>query len=567
MIARRLLLSLATASVALAVALAFYRPPRVAGDRTVVILVSAQEPDSLAPLFGSMMASFEVRSPTSCDLVYRDDHWNLIPDLATEIPSIDAGTIRPFDETDADGTVHRRMQTIWHLRPDARWQDGEPVTAEDIIFAHELALDESLPVVARDVDVRISSMEAPAPHTLVVNWKEPYVWATDGHICLPAHQLRPIYEAMRDRFHLQREVAITPLGNGPYRITDWRPGQYLVLDRWDGFWGTPTPTIDRLIYAVIPDTTSAAVALEAGLADALTPVGTQLRTALALERRAPERVAAAIVPGIVWEHIDMKADTPELSDVRVRRALLHAIDRDEIVRSVYYGRFRVAHSWLPPEHEGYDPALDTSGHDRYDPDEARRLLDEAGWRLPPGGRVRVNAEGRELRIELATTAGNKERELVEQLLQGYWAAIGVACDIRNQVASAFFDAIGQRNYRHLALYAWIFGPTTDGETFWTSQNIPTEANGWSGQNYPGISDPRLDDLHHRIPTTLDAVERRALCIEEQRAWVEDLPSIPLYWHVESSARSRDLEGWRPTGTSTPVTWNAAAWRLHRGGAR
>jgi peptide/nickel transport system substrate-binding protein len=141
---------------------------------------------------------------------------------------------------------------------------------------------------------------------------------------------------------------------------------------------------------------------------------------------------------------------------------------------------------------------------------AAALLDAAGWGEIKGG-VRHNAAGEPLTLELMSTAGNRTRELVEQVLQSQWQRLGVDVRIRNEPARVFFgETVVKRKFGAMAMFAWISSPENVPRTTLHSQEIPSEANGWSGQNFTGYRNPRVDELLDAIEVELDRQKRAGL---------------------------------------------------------
>jgi peptide/nickel transport system substrate-binding protein len=514
-------------------------------DNQITVGIS-QEPDSLDPLFGEMAASSEILGAVFRGLTTRNDKWELLPEIARDIPSLTTGS---WEQLPGD-----KMRTTWHLKEGVKWEDGQPVTAEDFIFAHQVIMDDRIPVISRDLDRRIEKMEAPDPLTLVVTWKELYAYANEGHALLPKHILEPVYQKDPTKYH-ESFFNTKPVGNGPFRVTQWEPGNFLILEKNLNFFGE-SPKFNKIIYRIIPDTNTLLANLESRTIDAISPTGLSFDQALDFQKRKGNDFRVIFVPGLVWEHIDMNHDNPIFKDKRVRQALLYAIDREKMVQTLFEGKQEVAHSWLPPRHYGY--YADVKKYP-YDLEKARKLLEEAGWKEGPDG-IRINEKGEKLSLTIMTTAGNKIRERVEEILQADWKKAGIDLEIKNQPAKVFFgETVRYRKFPHLAMYAWIIGPTSDGESLWTIKNIPSPENNWQGQNQGGFRHPEIDRIDNLVPKTLDEKERKALLAQEQQIWAEELPSLPLYFRMDVSATRKDLHNWLVTGTDTPVTWNAEQW--------
>ncbi len=212
--------------------------------------------------------------------------------------------------------------------------------------------------------------------------------------------------------------------------------------------------------------------------------GISLDQALAFEKRHGDRFDVVFKPGLFYEHIDLRLDNPLLEDVRVRRALLHAIDRASISARLFEGKQPVADTSVHPLDSVFVEDVRTYP---FDPDAASTLLDDAGWTEMRDG-IRHNAEGELLRLEIMTTAGNRVRELVQQVIQSNLRDVGVDLRIRNQPARVFFgQTVRQREFPAMAMFAWFSSPRNVPRTTLHSSMIPTPGNGWSGQNYPAIA--------------------------------------------------------------------------------
>ena len=508
----------------------------------------SQEPDSLDPLFFQMMTSMELYGLLFEDMVERDDQWNLIPRLVTMIPSIENGLIKKLS--------NNRIEVTWNFKKDLKWSDGAPLTTQDFVFAHDLTMDDRIPVISRDVDRRIEKMETPDEITLIVTWKEPYAFANLGHSALPRHLLEPIYKQNPERYH-ESFYNRKPIGNGPYQLEEWASGSHLILTKNPYWYGAP-PKLDKIIYRIIPNSNALESNLLSGTIDVISTMGLSLDQALDFEKRHGSSYVLHYKPSLIWEHMDCNLDNPILKDKHVRQALLYGAHRQKIVDVIFQGKQQVADSWLPPKHYGYDSNIRQYN---YDPQKAKALLDEAGWVMTPSG-YRVNKTGQKLQLTVMTTAGDKTREQIEQLFQADWKELGVGLEIENQPPKVFFgETIRKRKFTGLAMYASIFGPVSDGESSWTKENIPSEKNNWQGQNTTGWVHEESSRLLHQVPVTLEENKRRDLLYQQQVIWAEEIPSLPLFFKTEISVTDKMLKNWKPTGSLIPATWNAEEWYL------
>ena len=378
---------------------------------------------------------------------------------------------------------------------------------------------------------------------------------------LPAHLDEPAFASPRDyRYRSLYETDPTNPGlyNGPYRVTDIEPGAHIVLQRND-HWRGKRPAFDEIRIRVIEKTAALEANLLSGAVDYIAgELGLSLDQVLAFEQKHGDDFDITYKPGLIYEHLDVMLDNPILADVRVRRALLHAIDREAISSQLFEGKQPVAHSninpldWIHTEEIARYP---------YDPERARSLLEDAGWSILRDG-IRHNQAGDRLTLEIMTTAGARLRELVQQVLQQYWKAVGIDVVIRNQPARVLFgETIARRRFTGLAMFAWLSAPELLPRTTLHSEAIPTEAGNWSGQNYTGYRNPEMDRLIDAIEIELDRDKRQALWQRLQQIYAEDLPALPLYFRSQGYILPKWLTGVSPTGHLYSTTYWIEDWQV------
>ncbi len=518
-----------------------------AAQKDQIIIGQQQEPDNLNWILSDMSATSMVRNVYTRDLVEWDDKWNLVPVIAKQVPSLENGLMKLLPGN--------KLQVTYKLRKGLKWSDGAPITADDVLFTYKAIMNDDLKVPTRDTEVKIESITAPDKYTVVIIFKEPYVLADQGfdYYIIPKHALEPLLAKGAKTF-MEAEFSRKPVGNGPYVVKEWVPGSHIILEPNPNYNIGSKPKLKRVIFKFISDTNTLMANMVSGAIDAVTPVGLQFDQGVALEKQAKD-ISVDFTPALVWEHIDFNLDDPILKDKRVRQALTYAIDREAISQALFEGKQKVAHSWLPPKHYAYNSKVKVYN---YDEAKAKTLLAEAGWK-PGSDGILVNEKGERLSLTIATTAGNKVREQVEQIIQNYYKKIGVELKIENQTAKVFFGETTPKRKFQMAMYAWVNSPSTVGESLWTARNIPNDGNGWTGQNRAGWNNAENEKLYAEIPVTMDKKKRVALLLREQELWAEELPAIPLYYRVDISAVRKGLQNWRPTGMLHPITWNIEKW--------
>ena len=314
------------------------------------------------------------------------------------------------------------------------------------------------------------------------------------------------------------------------------------------YWTGPKPRFARITVRAIENTAALEANLLSGTIDMVAgETGLPLDEAIAFDKRHGSSFNIVYKPGLTFEHVDANLDNPTLADRRVREALLTGLDREAISRSLFGGRQAVADSFVEPLDAGFTDAVP---HHPFDPAKAQQLLEDAGWKAQADG-SRRNAEGKTLSLELMTTAGNRSRELVEQVLQSQWKKIGVDIRIKNEPARVMFGETVPHRRFELAMYAWISAPENAPRSIFRSDEVPTAANSYAGQNAPGYKSAEMDRIIDALEIELDKEKRKVLWAEAQSLYATDLPSLPLYFRSDTYILPKWLTGLRPTGNQYP----------------
>lgn len=496
--------------------------------------------------FKEMNAAEHIGRPGALMLTVFDENWQLIPQAAETLPTVDNGGV----VMGKDGT----MVVTWRLRDGLFWADGVAVTADDFVFGWQVSSDASLEIVDRASALRVQSMTAPDARTLIVTWKEPYAYYAyfRNHEPLPRHLLGEAYQKNKSTLK-QSPYGTRPLLGGSFTVSEWVSQSHLTLVRNKAakLWA---PQLDEITWKIIPQTQTIEAALVSGSVDVVSVIAFTFDQAVDFQKRHPEFVTH-FTKALMLEHIDLNLDNPLLQDKRVRQALVYALDREQLVRVLFAGKQPVAHSSEPDDND--DPGVPHFG---FDPQKARQLLDDAGFVVGADG-MRAK-DGKRLHFTLQSTAGDRLREQVEQLLVQWWKDVGVSVVVQNQPAKLLFgETIRHRKFDSMVMFTWTKEPNKVDETYWRCDQKPTEKNAFQGRNYPGFCLPAVDALLDEAQRTLDFDKRRALHRKIAALIAEEVPMIPLYDRVDVSVVPKNFRGWRPTGMLQSVAWNAWEWRF------
>jgi peptide/nickel transport system substrate-binding protein len=525
--------------------------------RDTLTIGMTQFPATLNPLIDSMLAKSYIMAMTKRPMMAFDTKWQLVCLLCVEVPTLENGLAKEIELGDGN----KGIAVTFTLHPKATWGDGTPVTVKDVLFTIEVGKHPQSGVSSGEIFRRILKVESKDDKTFTLHIDRVTFDYNNfaGFDLLPAHLEKKAFERpaeYRHRTTFDRETANPGLYFGPYRITQFVPGAHIVLEPNPSWWGAK-PAFKRVVVRVIENTAALEANLLSGAIDYVAgELGLSLEQVLAMEDRHKDKFRFVYKAGLIYEHLDVNLDHPILKDKRVRQALLLGIDRARITAQLFKGKQPVADTNVNP--------LDWIATDQvkkyaFDPAAAKKLLDEAGWTELRAG-MRHNKAGDRLTFTLMTTAGNRTRELIQQVLQSQWRQIGVDVRIQNQPARVFFGTtVTQRRY-DMALFAWLSSPESVPRSTLHSSMIPTQANNWSGQNYTGFRNPDVDKLIDAIERELDREKRRALWHKLQAIYAEELPVLPLFFRADGFVVPPWLEGIEPTGHQYPTTLWVEQWR-------
>ncbi len=548
-----------------AIALAQAQSAEDARDEFVIGI--AQYPATLNPNIEAMMAKAYLLGFTQRLITVYDKDWELVCMLCTELPTIENGmaVIEPLPEgTDNGGGGENGIAVTYTIDPKAVWGDGTPITTDDVLFTWEVGRHPESGVVSGEGYRRILSIDVIDDKTFTVHQdRVDFTYnAMNDFRLLPAHIERAIFESdpreYRNRTAFDTNPTDPGLWYGPYRVASVTPGAEILLERNPNWWGA-APSFERIRLVAIENTAALEANLLSGSIQMIAgELGLSLDQALAFEARNGDEFQVIYKTALFYEHLEPNLDSPMLGDLRVRQALLHAIDRDSINQQLFAGKQTIALSNVNPLDWMF--TADVPQYP-YDPARAGALLDEAGWHEGPEG-WRSNEAGERLAFTLMSTAGDRSRELVEQVLQNQWREVGIDVSIQNQPARVLFgETIQQRKFPGLALFAWLSAPESVPRTTMHSTMIPTEANNWQGQNAAGYSSERVDALLDAMEIELDREKRGAMWHELQRIYAEELPAIPLWFRSQAFIMPTWLAGLEPTGNQYPTSLWVENWTI------
>jgi len=585
---------------------------------TVMIDVHLHGGIPFVPFAVTTPLNFLVLSAIYAELVRMDTSGQYFPYLAEGLPTLKNGLVR-FIGSDED----QQLEVEFRLRPNLRWQDGQPLTADDLAFSWNLVMNPAWPsshqgLINLAPEAYVDSVEAPAPDRIIYRFMSQRqareAARTGGRLGDPplyadlAQQVGPVVpldylDVGRNVFprHLlegipvgkiaESDFARRPVYAGAYRLVKGGgDGEPVVLEAFDDF-ALGKPKIARIVFGPRYFSEGATTYWQSPdlLADALKAGAIQAQLALpAVRSRAGEdpRAYDELVsqgladvdwaPRNAWEVLDFNLDNPHLADVRVRQAITHAINRQALIDQVLAGHGELMRSYLPRWHPLYagDAALPDYA---YDPDKARALLKEAGYDLSQTPAVHPTRGPLVLRLA-SMDVNVYPRPPIAALIQEQLAAVGIQGEVKFYSWPEFEgqDCSAIRNGRQfdLGMAGWLGAagryPIEWVEQATASESIPTPQNGcpYEKSNWSGWRNAEADAILAKLKDGRLALEQpeeyKRLWAEHQKLWASELPSLPLFNSERPVTTAPQLQSVQPSPFAfgeVEDTWNIFEWFL------
>ncbi len=495
----------------------------------------------------------ELQLLVSAGLTVIDDRGSLQPQLAEAVPTVENGLWR----VEPDG----QMETTWRIREGARWQDSTPFTAQDLVFTYRLLQDKDLEVFRNVAYDAIATVEAPDPRTVTVRWSKSYIFASqlfspDLGVPLPKHLLEREYEDNKRNALFHPYFGNEFIGSGPFKLREFARSSHIVLEAFDGY-VLGRPKIDLIDIRLIPDPNTVVANL---LADAVElTIGRNVSLEQAVQLRDQWTAGKVLISPASWIVIYPQFLNPNpavMSDVRFRRALLHAIDRPAMVDTLQAGLTPVAHSFLAPDEPEYPDVESNITRYEFDPRRAAQLIDEIGYVRSADGGYR-DASGQRLGVEIRAVTGIEINQKAMFSVADYWQRSGVATE-SNVVPRA---RTSDREY--IATFP-SFQVVRQGSTvgFLTnriSSAAPTAETNFVGANYSRYMDSEFDAKIERFFVTVQRPARMQVLGDIIHQMTDQVMTLGIFFDGTPALVGRRIDGVTPRQEG----WNAHTWSVTR----
>ncbi len=413
------------------------------------VTASIGEPSNLIPFLATDTASADISRLIFNGLLKYDKNLKLTGDLASSWEVRENG-----------------LKIIFHLRKDVLWQDGKPFTAEDVEFTFQKILDPTVPTPYSGDFEKVKSLRVMDLYTVEVIYKEPFSpgLASWGMGMIPKHILSK--EDLRTSSFSRK-----PIGTGPYLLKLWKTGEKLELSANPKYF-EHAPFIERYVYRIIPDQATTFLELQTENLDlvGLTPLQYKRQTDTSFFRQRYQKFE---YPSLSYAYIGYNLNSPLFSDKNVRKAIGMAINKKEIIDVTLLGLGKVSTGPFLPGTWAYNEKVEES---RYDPQRAKKLLSQAGWRDDDQNGI-LEKDGKKFSFTMITNQGNEARKMACEIIQKRLKDIGIEMKIQVLEWGVFLKEFIDKKRFDAALLAWQLSPDPDiYDIFHSSKTRPGEFN-------------------------------------------------------------------------------------------
>ncbi|MCL6626007.1 MAG: peptide-binding protein [Alicyclobacillus shizuokensis] len=449
--------------------------------------------------------------------------------------------VKPWDLAAAPPQISDDGKTYTiKLKPNAKWSDGKPLTADDIIFTLKTIINPKAGSPGISQYDKIKTMKKIDDHTIQITLKQVYAPFADALAILqpvPEHVLKDVEPSKLQKYAYGTDPSKT-VTDGPWVWKTWKQKQYLEFDRNPNYWG-PKPHIDKIIYKIYADQNTETQALIKGDIDVDSAIPVEQLSAV--QNSKNNRVINKPGPQYEFLAFNFKAsnfpgDFDPFTDPKTRQAIYYALDRKAMVKDILKGTGTLMNSPFLPN-TWYD-VNDQATNFTYDPAKAKQLLKEAGWKKGSDGIL--EKDGHKFSFELQYNAGNTRREQVASIIQQELKAVGIDCQPKGIDFSAWVDQNLNPGKFQAVLLSWVIStPDPDQESIYSSKYFPP-----NGQNMGWYKNPETDKLWVDGYSTIDRTKRKQIYGQIAKDFSQDPPYVFLYQYGA------------PAGYTTRVHWKS-----------
>ena len=501
-----------------------------------------QDIKSLNPVLDASATTGDLSMFIYSYAVRYNDKAQPVPDALSEVPTI------------ANGDVSKDGLTLkYKLRRNITWQDGQPLTCEDLKFTWQVVMNPKTNISTTDGYKDIKDIDCSDPYVAVIHMKKLYapylqqLWGVNGNApILPKHLLAKYNDAGSINTAPYNSL---PIGSGPFKVVEWQRGNEVRMEAYPKYF-MGKPKLNEVVFKIMPDENTMETQLQTHEIDMLargTGINWPRYQALAAD---PKNGLKAIrVDSFLFDHIDFNLRNPILSDRNVRVALVYAINRDEIIQKIMHGSAVAAETDQSPQLSwAYTNDIE---HHPFDPAKARQILDADGWKVGPDG-IRVK-NGQRLEFDLSTQTEATNGRAIQTLIQRQWHNVGVQADVKNYATAQMFQngaaGVLEGGHYDAAIFAWSAAADPDDSSIYSAHDLAP-----LGQNSLFWTNARATAAMDDALQTVDQNRRKADYKIVQQEMAKDVPTIIISFRKEPFVYNTDLKGFDPSPVISAF-WN------------
>lgn len=465
----------------------------VYGD--AIVVSSIADARTLVPILASDSASSDVCGMIFNGLVKYDKNIKIVGDLAERWDVLQGGLV-----------------IVFHLRKGVKWHDGAPFTARDVEFTYKKLVDPEVKTPYSGDFERVESLEVVDDYTVKIAYKEPFSPALSswGMPIMPEHILKN--EDLNNTSFSRK-----PVGTGPYKMKSWKAGELIELvSNREYFEGRPY--INRYIYRIIPDDATIFLELETQGVDlaVLNPLQYARQTDNLFFK---DHYRKFRYPSFGYTYMAYNLSDPKFQDINVRRAISCAVNKEEMIKVIFFGLGTVTTGPFMIDSWAYNKNVTPAP---YDPEKAKALLAKAGWRDTDGDGV-IDKDGRPFEFTILVNQGNIERSRCAEMIQGYLKAVGIRAKIRVLEWNALINEFINKRRFEAVLMGWFLARDPDVFDIWHSSKTR------EGEfNFIGYDNREVDRLLEDGRRTFKERERARIYRRIHELIYYDQPYLFLY---------------------------------------
>ncbi len=535
-------------------------PATPAEPQRIAVAMLGEPPlvwDDIKVAGGTVPGIGQLEMLVTAGLAVDDVAGTLHPQLAETVPT----TENAMWELYPDG----RMRITWKLREGTRWHDGTPFTSDDLLFTARVGQDRDLAVLRDPAYDFVDAVTAPDPRTIVVSWKQPYIRADrmfgsgSGGFAqpLPRHLLEQPYTDSREAFLQLPYWNVRFVSTGPFQVESWEAGSHVTLRAFDGY-VLGRPKLDQIEVKFIADPSTLVANVLAGVVDLTFSRAVSIEQGIQIRDQWQDGKIVPSITGWTMMYPQLRAPSPAaLADAEFRRALIQAIDREQLAESLAAGLAPVADSIIPPDEAAYDSIKNRIVRWTYDPRRTAQLIEGMGFAKGPNGMYR-DSGGESLTIEIRTTT-NQANQKAAAAVGDAFQRVGIGGNPVVIPVQRLQDNEYRATYSGLELVNQPDG--TEGVVnLLDSSAAPLPERNFrapnKSRNRGSYVNPAYDALMDRYVTTVPVAERMRALGQLVQLQTDQQLVMGLYYSVDAIMIANRL-GNVPPGSA----WNAHEWNI------